>query len=200
MRIIKGNREGSTSKGYLLQDKDYLFLGEKVVLREKRWEDVAEDYAWKSDAVLARLDATMPLNLPFSLFSLAFIEELRSHESRSRSFAIDTLAGKHIGNCMYYNLDKYRRETEVGIIIGDSDYWGKGYGSEAVMLLVKYIFQKFKFNKVYLHTLDWNDRALRCFGKCGFLRNGTVVRGEHSFVTMELYRNRWEEGIASQER
>jgi RimJ/RimL family protein N-acetyltransferase len=48
-----------------------------------------------------------------------------------RQFAVDTLEGRHIGNCAYYNIDKGGGEAEVGIMIGERSYWDKGYGTAA---------------------------------------------------------------------
>ena len=155
-------------------------------------EDVVADYAWKSDVQLARLDAVPPLEAPFVHFSLTYREELHRPDPRSRRFAIDTLKGKHIGNCMYYGLDSEKREAEVGILIGDPSYWNKGYGTEAMTLLVDHLFQELKLRRVYLHTLDWNTRAQQCFKKCGFLPCGRLIRGRRNFLIMELHRSRWE--------
>ena len=166
--------------------------GRKVVLREKRMEDVVADYAWKSDIQLARLDAVPPLEMPFVHFSLTYKEELHRPDPRSHRFAIDTLEGKHIGNCMYYGLDTEQQETEVGILIGDPQYWSKGYGTEAMTMLLDHLFQNMNMKRVYLHTLDWNTRAQKSFKKCGFLPCSRIIRGGHEFVVMDLHRSRWE--------
>lgn len=162
------------------------------MLREKQMEDAADDYAWKIDPELSRLDAVPPLDISFPLFSLSYAEELRQPAPAGHSFAIDTLEGEHIGNCMYYGLDIARGETEVGILIGEPAYWNQGYGAEAVSMLLNHVFQKFGLSRVYLHTLDWNNRAQQCFRKCGFLPRGRLVRGGHDFMLMELQRHQWE--------
>jgi RimJ/RimL family protein N-acetyltransferase len=105
-----------------------------------------------------------------------------------RRFAIETEKGKHIGNCMYYNVDEEKKEAELGIIIGDRHYWDKGYGADAVATLVKRIFAETNLEKVYLHTLESNTRAQRCFQTCGFTVSGSTVRDGHHFITMELHK------------
>ena len=94
-------------------------------------------------------------------------EEIDFPSSRSKRFGIDDHTGKHIGNCMYYDIDTRRHETELGIMIGDRAYWSKGYGTDAVDTLLKYIFTQTNMKRVYLHTLDWNQRAQKSFGKSG---------------------------------
>jgi RimJ/RimL family protein N-acetyltransferase len=163
-----------------------MIKGSKVVLRGKRLEDARNDYAWKTDAELAQLDATLPLDIPFSYYLINYAEELRYGNMRGRHYAIETLDGKHIGNCSYYNLDQDEREAELGILIGERAYWNKGYGTEAVTILVTHIFEETNIKRIYLHTLQGNIRAQKCFQKCGFTPFGRVTRGEHNFILMEL--------------
>jgi RimJ/RimL family protein N-acetyltransferase len=165
------------------------FVGEKVVLREKRVEDAADDYAWRCDPELAKFDGVAPLRMPFSTYLAMYQEELRHPYRRHRSLSIDDTDGKHIGNCMYYDIDENRGQAELGIMIGESEYWSSGYGSEAVNGLLKLIFTTTSLNRVYLHTLDWNIRAQRAFAKCGFVTTGEVVRNGQTFLAMETYRH-----------
>ena len=163
-----------------------MIKGSKVVLRGKRLEDARKDYAWKTDAELARLDATIPLDMPFSHYLISYTEELRYGNMGGRRYAIETLEGKHIGNCSYYNLDQDEKETELGILIGDRAYWNKGYGTEAVTTLVTQVFKETNIERIYLHTLEGNIRAQRCFQKCGFTPSGRVTRGGRNFILMEI--------------
>ena len=87
---------------------------------------------------------------------------------------------------MYYNIDTVRREAEIGITIGERDYWGRGYGSDAVKTLVSRIIEATGFRRVYLKTLDWNTRAQRSFERAGFRVCGRSRRGGNSFVVMEF--------------
>lgn len=169
-----------------------MLKGEKVVLREKRLEDAANDYAWRSDEELARLDAAPTLSAPFVEFLASYADELRYPSPYRHRFAIETLGGKHIGNCMYYDIDAARGEAELGIMIGDRDYWGQGYGTDAVTTLLDHVFSTTRLNRIYLNTLDWNIRAQRCFGKCGFVPVDQAKRRNRHFVLMEIYRNSWE--------
>ncbi len=167
--------------------------GRKVMLREKRIEDSLDDYTWRVDEELAKLDATRPLSMAYNDFLRYSQEEIDYPSSRSKRFAIDDLTGKHIGNCMYYDIDTRRRETELGIMIGDRAYWSKGYGTDAVDTLLRYIFTQTKLERVYLHTLDWNHRAQKSFDKSGFRQVKNVRKRGLDFVQMEILRPEWEE-------
>ncbi len=180
-------------------------VGEKVLLRDKRVEDIADDYAWRRDTELSKLDATQPMQMSYAEFRRYAREELGYNSRWSKRFAIDTLegdetgdsdengAGCHIGNCMYYDIDERRGEAELGIMIGDRDYWGQGYGSDAVRTLLDYIFTSTDLGKVYLHTLSWNGRARRSFTKSGFIEIRDVRRNGMDFVRMEILRKDWKE-------
>lgn len=164
----------------------------RLRLREKSLVDSWNDYQWRSDEELARLDAAPPLHLPYPEYAQFFAEEIQSPIPGSRRLAIDTLTGKHIGNCMYYDIDFKRKQAEMGIMIGDRGYWDKGYGLEAVTVLLNHIFVTTNLERVYLHTLDWNTRAQRCFEKCGFSTVKTVQRAGKKFLYMEILRPEWE--------
>jgi len=162
----------------------------KVKLREKRLADAALDYAWKTDDELAQLDAAPMLSISFQHYMAEYLREL-NHPSPSRElFAIETLDGKHIGNCTYYSIDKAKGEAEVGIMIGERDYWNKGYGTNAINALVRHIFRHTKLNRLYLKTLALNLRAQRCFEKCGFTPCGYLNHDGYIFVLMELHRKK----------
>ena len=173
--------------------------GRKVILRDKCSEDAERDYKWKSDPEIAQLDATLPVQISLPQFRALHIYQPPLADWGGRSFAIDTLDGEHIGNCMYYNLDKRMRSIEIGIIIGERSYWNKGYGTEAVSLLVKHIFQELRIEKIHLHTLEWNLRAHRAFEKCGFCASGVRNRDGYVFMVMELQRSHWEKANSSEE-
>ena len=166
--------------------------GCKVVIREKRIEDVADDYAWRTDEELSRLDATQPLRMSFSEFARFSREEILFRSPASKRLAIDTVDGLHIGNCMYYDIDLRRGEAELGIMIGKRDYWGLGYGTDSVNALLGHIFTTTNLDRVYLHTLDWNLRAQRAFAKSGFREVKRVRRSGLDFLLMDIRREHWE--------
>jgi RimJ/RimL family protein N-acetyltransferase len=86
---------------------------------------------------------------------------------------------------MYYGYDPLRQEAELGITIGNKDFWGKGHGREVIDLMVEVMGGQLSLVKVYLHTLTWNERAQRSFAAGGFTRVGEVVRAGRSYYRME---------------
>ena len=163
-------------------------LGIKVRLREKKLTDARNDYRWQTNPELVRLDAMPLLTVSFPRYLLDYAAMLRNPSPKRRTLAIETLKRKHIGNCVYYNMDGEKREAELGIMIGECDYRDRGYGTDAVDTLVDYIFTETGLQRIYLKTLDWNERAQRCFVKSGFIPCGEMVKNGHRFVLMEVRR------------
>ena len=169
-----------------------MLTGTRIKLRDKRLGDARDDYAWQTDPELAQLDAAPKLTTTFSQYLSLYAGELRLSIPVRRLFAIETLDGTHIGNCSCYNIDTDKGETELGIMIGNRDYWDKGYGTEAVTALVNYIFHQANLKRIRLKTLDSNRRAQKCFLKCGFTPCGYLNKDGYRFVLMELHRKQWE--------
>lgn len=162
-----------------------------ITLRPKRLSDAATDYSWRRDVELAHLDAAQPLNISFTDYLSYYKTELALPLRNHVEFAIETPDGKHIGNCSIYDIDEIKKEAELGIMIGDRDYWNKGYGSDAVKALLNYAFESRGIKRVYLKTLMENTRAQRCFLKCGFVPCGYAQRNNYKFVLMDIKREDW---------
>lgn len=163
----------------------------KIVLRLKRPEDAPDDYAWRSDEELSALDATTPVKQPYVQFLRSYEESLKYPSPWSQRFAIDTLDGKHIGNCMCYDINLDYGEAEIGIMIGDRAYWNKSYGYHSMVGLIDHMFTSTSLRRLYLHTLEWNLRARQSFEKCGFTPIRATQRNGYKFIRMELSRDRW---------
>ncbi len=174
-----------------MADKDKIISGTKIRLREKRLADALGDYIWRTDPELAHLDAAPLLTATLPQYLSDYTDELRYPSSIRYRFAIESLDGKHIGNCTYYSIDETKGEAELGIMIGNRDYWDKSYGADTVTTLVNYIFHQTNLKRIYLKTLESNSRAQKCFKKCGFTPYGHLVRDGFSFVLMEINRKQW---------
>ncbi|MFC2060745.1 GNAT family N-acetyltransferase [Chloroflexota bacterium] len=174
--------------------------GSKIRLREKQAADAFNDYSWLIDIELAKLDASPLLTTTFREYLLNHAGELDYSSPTRHRFAIETLDGKHIGNCTYYGIDETKGEAELGIMIGNRDYWNREYGTDTVTTLVNYIFRQTSLNRIYLKTLDFNIRAQNCFKKCGFIPCGHLATDGFSFLLMEIYREHWPEQAKQAEK
>ena len=75
---------------------------------------------------------------------------------------------KPIGSVYMQNIDHTHKNAEYGIFIGEADELGKGYGTDAAKLAVRYAFEELKLHKLYLRVLADNERAIRSYQHAGF--------------------------------
>lgn len=80
---------------------------------------------------------------------------------------------RHIGNCGLHKVDWKNRSAVLGIVLGEKDYWGRGYGTEAARTLLRFGFTELNLHRVELEVFDYNPRAQACYEKAGFRREGT---------------------------
>ena len=119
-----------------------------------------------------------------------------SREMGTQNFAID-LDDDIIGRCSLFNIDHFARTCELGMGIGESEHWNKGYGREALGLLLDYAFRLRNLRRMWLTTPSNNERALRCYRACGFQEEGRLrahmwSNGEYvDSVCMGILRSEW---------
>lgn len=104
-----------------------------------------------------------------------------------------------VGVAGLHDIDWFCRQAEFRIMIGDKSVWGKGYGTETAMLLVKYAFEKLNLNRVSLGVNAEDNRAIRCYEKAGFVHEGisreVVFRNNkyYNAVRMGILRREYED-------
>jgi len=174
-----------------------MLSGEKVKLRAVEREDLDLLTAFDNDVELELVANDVPPRpVSRSRRQRRFDEQLK--ESRDVvPFMIDA-DGKAIGECSLGNFDQVARTCELGIAIGDRDYWGRGYGRDAVRVLVAYGFRSFNLHKIWLEVGAGNERAVRAYRACGFVEEGRLreqwyVAGQYvDVVLMGLLRTDWQ--------
>ncbi len=80
----------------------------------------------------------------------------------------------YVGNTFFRKIDWQNRSAEYGIFIGDKSCWGKKIGSEVTRLMLKYGFSELGLRRIWLTVLAYNERAIKCFEKCGFQTEGIL--------------------------
>lgn len=90
-----------------------------------------------------------------------------------RTFVIHELSAKRpIGLCGLHGIDLINRTAEFGIIIGERDAWGRGYGTEATKLIVAYGFHALNLHSVFLRAYASNPGAVKAYERAGFKEFG----------------------------
>jgi [ribosomal protein S5]-alanine N-acetyltransferase len=149
-----------------------ILKAEQIFLRPITLNDVNSNYlAWLNDPDVMQGIATSGYTL----------ENLRTYVSERILnpnvvfFAIcsnDT--HEHIGNVKIDFHDKNANLSELGLLIGDKNYWGRGIGYEACKLALDYGFNQLKLRKIYLAVYENNPNAKKLYEKLGFKLEGTL--------------------------
>ncbi|MEO6014561.1 MAG: GNAT family protein [Devosia sp.] len=174
-----------------------MLQGRLVQLRSIRRDDLPRQLEFNNSVEVELAGGGDP-PIPQSLQRLeAEFDEAAGKGGRDGpSFAIEA-DGKFIGQCALFNINRVARTSEIGITIGDQAYWGRGYGRDAIALLVDYAFTHHNLRKVWLHVNGANERAQRAYAACGFVEEGRQraqvwSNGRYDdLVVMGLLRDEW---------
>ena len=173
-----------------------MLKSERVVLRPMRHDDVIRQHEFNQDLELYGLDSDQPHVSPIERAE-SFYTTRNQPDTSKASFAIEA-DDKYIGSCELRHLNNRYGVIELGIGIGDRDYWGKGYGREAIGLLLHYAFHYLGVRRIELTTHAKNERAIRCYLACGFVEEGRPrkvvwIEGEYvDLVNMAILREEWQ--------
>jgi [ribosomal protein S5]-alanine N-acetyltransferase len=180
----------------------FVAWGEKIGLR--RFEEpmtdaeVARVYRWSRDNELLRWSGGTPTELTFAEFRDRLRGDRTFIPNNRRAFFIFTRSGELIGRVGCFAIDWDRKEGELGVVIGESAFWSKGYGRDAITTVLAYLFETTLLDRINLYTFTDNLRAQHCFAACGFRAIGTARRfspdiGEFDGVEMEITRREFQE-------
>jgi RimJ/RimL family protein N-acetyltransferase len=177
-----------------------MLKGTRVLLRPMEQQDIPRQHEFNQDPELFGLDCAPACVSPRER-AQAFYETRTRPDDNSAPFAIEA-DGKYIGYCGLMNVQDRHGNFELGILIGDREYWGRGYGREVVRLLLHYGFHYLGARRIALTTHAKNERAIRCYLACGFVEEGRPrkvlwIEGEYTdLVEMSLLRDEWQAGKA----
>ncbi|GMV95896.1 MAG: hypothetical protein AMXMBFR83_02650 [Phycisphaerae bacterium] len=147
-------------------------LGRRIYFRPLELEDEPLLRRWLNDPrVRVRLCHRPPVT---ATRERAYLEEL-GQDRTHYAFGIVVKANDAlIGSAGLRNIDPISRSATFGILIGDLASQGRGYGTEATRLMLKFAFQELNLNRVELAVIGSNWRAIRVYQKCGFVPEGCL--------------------------
>jgi len=142
--------------------------GKKIYLKLLTIEDVSDDYVnWMNDNKVTEF-----LESRWKAYTLEDLKEYVKTMNESQNnflFGIfDQENDKHIGNIKIGNINYFHRYGDIGLLVGNKDYWGKGVATEAIGLVTKYGFEELNLNKVFAGMYSLNKGSYEAFIKNGF--------------------------------
>jgi|WetSurMetagenome_2_1015567.scaffolds.fasta_scaffold232257_2 diamine N-acetyltransferase len=150
----------------------------RIVIRPLSIDDAKISINWRNDPEIWRFTGRRPDHIVTYEDELQWIKNVLSRDNERR-FAI-IANGHYVGNIQLTDINC--EEAKYQIFIGEKEYWGKGVGYEATVLIISYAFDTLGLNSVYLKVKKDHERAINLYIKVGFLEVG---RNEE-FVTMSI--------------
>lgn len=157
-------------------------VGERIYLSPRSIEDAEIFTEWLND-----FKTTDYLGRSGCLISLEGEKKyLEENNDKEASFVIVTLEkNQMIGTVSLEDINYINRTATLGIFIGDKNFRGNGYGTEAIRLLLDYGFNYMNLNNIKLDVMEFNERAIKCYEKCGFKEYGR--RRKFGFINGKYY-------------
>ena len=136
-------------------------------------ESMAEAlHRWSNDFAIAVLNGSVPHPQTIEV-SRADAARLSADDQTSYAFAIyERTTMRLIGFVDLRNINYRQRTAELGILIGEQDCWGKGFGTETLYLVLDYAFSVLGLHNIMLSLAGYNERALRTYRRVGFREIG----------------------------
>lgn len=177
-----------------IHQKPIFLVGKRVVLRPFSKADIPTLTRWINDPEVREfLTATIPQT---EKQEEEWFNKLGS-DDKNIVLGIETKEGVLIGSMGIHNINWKDRVCVTGALIGEKEYWGKGYGTDAKMILLDYIFNTLNLRKVCSGTIAYNKRSLRYSLHCGYKIEGRrrkliFKKGRYwDVIELGLFREEW---------
>ena len=170
--------------------------GKAIRLRAIERSDIPAFVRWFNDPEVRQY---LDVYIPMSQAQEERWFEAQLADSGNRILGIETLDGVLLGNTGLHKINWKERSAELGIVLGEKEYWGRGYGTDAIRTLLWFAFQEMNLHRVFLRVFEYNQRAMRCYEKCGFQLEGRLRQAHfhdgkyHDVLVMGILREEFNE-------
>lgn len=156
-----------------------MITGSKTIIRGLTKEDSSNIYEWVNIEELRQLTGTL---YPISEYEHEeWIKKVTLSENTKLFLVQDKESGRKLGTIGLKNFDLTNRNVELFISLAISG----GFGSDAVGALTDYCFRHLNMHKVYLKVFESNKRAIACYEKTGFIKEGILLEHHYSVYNYE---------------
>jgi len=176
-----------------------MILGDKIRLRAIERTDIPRFVRWLNDPEVTQyLLMSSPLSTVME--EKWFEAQLERPPHLGQILAIEVQPGNdwvHIGNTGLHDVDPVNRSAEFGIMIGEKEFWNKGYGTRATRLMLQHGFENLNLNRIYLEVFSTNPRAMQAYTAAGFTREGVlrqaIFKNGHYIdeIIMSILQSEW---------
>ncbi len=160
----------------------YLY-GQNIRLRAAERADIPQFLRWINDPqVVENLEVYAPMG---TVEEESWFEAMKTRPINEHVLVIEvhpqgeTDAWVAIGNTSFFPIDEKARSVEIGIMIGEKEYWNQGYGTETMRVMCRYGFEELNLNRIWLRVYETNPRGRNAYQKAGFVHEGTLREAEY---------------------
>ncbi|MBR3928651.1 MAG: GNAT family N-acetyltransferase [Clostridia bacterium] len=160
-------------------------IGERIILREYRSEDLSALRAWVNDSETTKYLSGAYRRPQTWEQTEEWLSRRLNGDAGGEGFVIsDKETGKYLGQIDLMMIDPIARKAEMAIVLMKNAQ-KKGYALESIRLILSYAFQTMNLNRVWLKCAEKNEAAVKCYLKAGFkiegvLRDDLYIGGEYA--------------------
>ena len=177
-----------------------IYEGKLVRISAVDPEEAGKAFArWDHNSEFSRLANSGVARMSSEKQAQKWVEkDLEEQSVNQHWFSIRALADNNLlGDIGLYVHDLIARDAFVGIGIGEREFWGRGYGTDAMKVILRYAFTEVNLNRVTLTVFEYNPRGIRSYEKAGFRHEGRARKvlnkegGRWDMLTMGIRREEW---------
>lgn len=163
---------------------DAFLMGEKIYLRSITLEDAGKWYLWFNDPeVITYMEKGYAPNTHNK--QIEYFNHILNDKNTIQLAIIDKETSELVGGIGLHGINYYNRNGDISIIIGNKQYWHKGIGKDAVLLMTDFAFNRLNLYKVTAGMASCNDGSFKLFESCGFKEEGRLK--EQVFLNGSYY-------------
>lgn len=172
-----------------------MLIGEKIILRPLKIEDLEKTHQWRNNLELIKLTQGIRFPKTLEMDKDWFFNALNDKSNRNIYFGIDEIeTGEFVGIIQLNNIDYISGTASWGFVIGDKSKQGKGYGNDAPILFFEYAFNTLNLRKIISYNVVYNKVTFRMQEKLGCKQEGILKKhvffdGEyHDVIILSLFK------------
>ncbi|WP_418878450.1 GNAT family N-acetyltransferase [Xylanibacter rarus] len=148
-------------------------MEERIYLRALEIDDYKISIKWRKDDQIWNMLGG-PKYFVSEAYEKKWVEDT-IFNSKDVKLAICLIENdKYIGNVYMTDIDEINRSCNSHVLIGDKNYWGKGYAREALLKAIKYMFEERNIHRIQANVLESNELSLKMHKKCGYKVDGLL--------------------------
>lgn len=180
-----------------------MIIGDQIRFRAIEKEDLPCFVKWLNDPEVRQ---GLSLLVPLSLAEEEdWFEGVLKRSPFERPLAIEIQPDPKkedwvfVGNCGLIAIDWQNRSAEIGIHIGEKEYWDQGFGTKAMRLMLKHGFNNLNLHRLWLRVFENNQRAIRSYEKARFIQEGNFRQAQYldgkyvDVMIMSMLQNEWQD-------